>query len=82
MQESINRLTETIEDLRHKLSIKKKKDNKAIKDKITSSFAGVARGNPVYSSFAFRARDSIIEEETVPKYLGDFPEIQEVDGLI
>jgi hypothetical protein len=53
--------------------MKKKRDNKAMKDKITSSFVGVAKNNPVYASFAFRQRDSIIEEETIPKYLGDFP---------
>jgi hypothetical protein len=40
--------------------MKKKKENKIIKDKITSSFAGVAKANPVYASFAFRAKDSIV----------------------
>ena len=82
IQETVNKLTISNEELKHKLSIKKKRDNKAIKDKITSSFAGVPTNNPVYSSFAFRARDSILEDEVTPKHLGDYPEMQEVDGLI
>ena len=68
--------------MKHKLSVKKKKDNKAVKDKITSSFAGISKPNPVYASFAVRGRDSIFEEETNPKHLGDFPELQDMDGLI
>ena len=33
-----------------------------MKDKITNSFVGVIKENPVYASFAFRPRDSIMEE--------------------
>jgi hypothetical protein len=47
--------------LKHKISIKKKKDNKQIKDKITASFSGLEKHNPVYTSFAFRPKDSIFE---------------------
>jgi hypothetical protein len=61
-QDAIAKLNEHNEELTHKLTIKKKKENKQIKDKITSSFSGVTKGNPVYASFAFRAKDSIYEE--------------------
>jgi hypothetical protein len=58
----------------------RKKENKQIKEKITSSFSGVQKANPVYASFAFRAKDSIFEEE--PKHLGDIPEIEDFGGMI
>lgn len=61
-QETITRLNELNDELTHKLTIKKKKENKQIKDKITSSFSGVTKGNPVYASFAFRAKDSLYED--------------------
>jgi len=63
-------LHELNEELTRKLSIKKKRDNKAVRDKISSSFSGVAKGNPVYASFAFRTKDSIFEDEPNPKHLG------------
>ncbi len=76
-RQSVKRLTKTNEDLTYKLSLKKKRENKALKQKITSSFAGVVKQNPVYASFAFLQKDSIIdeEEEVNPKHLGDYPEI-------
>lgn len=61
-QDTITRLNELNDELTHKLTIKKKKENKQIKDKITSSFSGVTKANPVYASFAFRAKDSIYED--------------------
>ena len=79
-QESINRLTELNEDLSRKLSIKKKKENKSIRDKITSSFSGTSKHNPVYSSFAFLGRDSLVEE-TTPKQL-DLPEIEDLGDMM
>jgi hypothetical protein len=66
--------------LAHKLSIKKKKDNKQVKDKITNSFSGIQMANPVYASFAFRTKDSIYEDE--PKHLGGIPEIEDFGGMI
>lgn len=60
MQENLARLNDINEDLKHKLSIKKKKENKLVKDKITSSFSGLQKHNPVYTSFAFRPHDSVI----------------------
>lgn len=71
--ESVSRLQEANEELNRKLSIKKKKENKAIRDKVSSSFSGVVKANPVYASFAFRAKDSIFEDDPKPKHLGEIP---------
>ena len=83
-KETLKKAIQTNEELAYKLTMKKKKENKVLKDKITSSFAGMAKHNPVYASFAFRQKDSIIDETEGgdPKHLGDYPELQEIDGFI
>lgn len=60
VRESLKKATKTNEELSYKLNMKKKRENKALKDKITSSFAGATKNNPVYASFAFRQKDSIV----------------------
>jgi hypothetical protein len=80
MLENVTRLQESNDELSRKLAIKKKKENKTLKDKISSSFSGLAKANPIYASFAFRPKDSVFESK--PKHLGDIPEMEELDGMI